>query len=140
MQADFASFENAFIEICLQALPDMKQAITDFDNQGWNRYIGVDEGEFEYYKNGTSVFLYAGHSLDTGLRLGCTIMDENVSLIEVETSLEFALERYFEGRWQEGNSEWGIVWSSLVDAGTVVFTIQEDLSGNGGAVSFEISR
>lgn len=139
-QADFPSFETAFIKICLPALPDMKQAIIDFDDQGWDGYAGADEGEFEYHKNGTSVFIVSGDPYDSSMQPGCTVMDENVSLLEVKWSLELALDKYFEGQWQTGSSEWGPVWRLLVGTGTVVFTIQENPSGKGGGVSFELRK
>ena len=136
--ADFQSFEMAFAEVCLQALPDLKQAISDFNAQGWIGYAGAGNGEFEYSKNGTVVFLTSGDIQDTRLQPGSTVMDEEVSLLEAQTSLERALGRYFEGRWRKGSNQWGHVWRLLVDTGTVVFTIQQDLSGNGGAVAFEL--
>jgi len=137
-QADFASFETAFVKNCLQALPDMKQAITDFESQGWSKHAGANGGEFEYYKNGTAVFLTFGNYNDTGLQSGCTIVDETVSLVEVEEVLDHALDKYFDGQWHKENGNWGLVWLLPVDTGTVVFSIQEDLSGNGGGVSFEL--
>lgn len=139
-QADFSSFETAIIEICLPALPDMKPAIAEFDSRGWQGFAGADEGEFEYYKNGTAVFIISSNAYETGMQPGCTVIDENVSLFEAKLSLELALDKYFEGRWQTGNNQWGPVWRLLLETGTVVFTVQEDPSRNGAAVSFELRQ
>jgi len=69
---------------------------------------------------------------------GCTVMDETISIAFVNKVLVTALDADSLD-WRKGSATGGSeMWRALTDLGTVYISYDEDTSGEGGAISFEL--
>ena len=134
--ADEASFLEGF-QICMQEAPTMLDLWTSLEGSGWSEHPGMSEVERQHNKGDTNVFSLTGPPLD---QPGCTIMDETVSTAFATKLLVTTLTANYPGRWAAGeNAVMGTpVWRLLTDVGTLEFSIDEDLSGAGASIGFEL--
>jgi hypothetical protein len=136
-QADLASFELAFTGLCFRSVPDLTDLPATFTAKGWQGYAGADHGEFEFYKDGTAVYLRAV-KMDEGP--GCTVSDPDLAPIQAQWILELALGKYFPGQWEAGTGYSGQPAWYLREAGTTTtFYVNNGMDG-GAAISMEIRK
>jgi len=132
--ADQASFIAAF-NICFDNVLTTPGIRQDFAKAGWQEIPGMSPEEFEYDQTGTHIYLR-----DTDLieQPGCTVMDENVNIDLayklLVTSLEASAYQWSKGLGTDGGDAWRI----LTDIGTVIYTLDKDMSGAGAAISYEV--
>lgn len=135
-QADEASFVQGFANVCTQfVMFGLGGTMEAFAGYGWHLTAGADLGDYEAYKNGTTAFVATSA---TGRQPGCTIMDENVSIATARDLLIRTLDISYPNAVKGTGSGGGEVWRALRENGTLIFSIQEDLSGSGSSISFEL--
>lgn len=135
-RADEASFVQAFANVCTQFVSSgLGGSMEAFVGHGWQVTAGADLGEFEAFKDGTNVFVATSA---TGGQPGCTVMDETVSRSVARKLLTRTLELNFANAVKGTGYNNTEVWRVARSDGTLVFSVDTDLSGSGAALLFEL--
>jgi hypothetical protein len=67
-------------------------------------------------------------------------MDETTSVAQAATVLAQRLSTFLPASWAQVDGDYGTYWKLDVPQGYLAFVVQEDLSGAGSAISFELRQ
>lgn len=135
--ADQDAMRAAFNDYCMAFQPSMIGAAEALQDAGWDGVAGADKGEYEFYKGDLSVFVATSQATP---QPGCAVMDEATSITQASAIVTQTLSSFPPASWGLVNGDYGPFLQLFVEEGYLAIMVQEDMSGAGSAISFELRQ